>query len=58
MNDSTNYNTFKNSNVEKYIATAADKFIRYRLFIDEFKEFCLSKPLKPIFHWALLGNLV
>ena len=54
MNDSTNYNTLKNSNIEKYIPTGAYKFIRYKLFIDEFKEFCLSKPLKPIVNSNLL----
>ena len=48
MIDSTNYNTLKNSNIEKYTPTGADKFIRYKLFIDGFKELCLSKPLKPI----------
>ena len=48
LNDSTNYNSLKSTNIEKYIPSGPDKFIRYKVFIDEFKEFCLSKPLKPI----------
>ena len=48
LNDSTSLNTLRNSNIEKYIPSGADKFIRYKTFIEEFTEYCLSKPLKPI----------
>ena len=48
MNDSTNYNSLKSTNIERYVPTGPDKFIRYKVFMDEFKEYCLSKPLKQV----------
>ena len=34
LNDSTNYNSLKSTNIEKYIPSGPDKFIRYKVFID------------------------
>ena len=48
LNNSTSLNTLRNSNIEKYIPSGADKFIKYRTSIEEFTEYCLSKPIKPI----------
>ena len=44
-----NYNALKNINIEKNETTGQDKLIRTKKFIDEFREYCLLKPLKLIF---------
>ena len=38
LNDSTNYNSLKSTNIEKHIPSGPDKFIRYKVFIDEFSD--------------------
>ena len=48
VNDSSNYAFIKNLNIEPYEPTGQDRFIRYKSFIDEFKLYVLSRPLKPI----------
>ena len=48
VNDSSNYAFIKNLNIEPYEPTGQDRFIRYKSFIDEFKLYVLSRPLKPL----------
>ena len=35
-------------NIEKYVPKGQEKFIKYAAFIDEFKQFILTRPLKPV----------
>ena len=48
VNDSSNYAFIKNLNIEPYEPVGQDRFIRYKSFIDEFKLYVLSRPLKPL----------
>ena len=48
INDSSNYAFIKNLNIQPYEAIGQDRFIRYKAFIDEFKLYVLSRPLKPL----------
>ena len=48
VNDSSNYAFIKNLNIQPYEAIGQDRFIRYKAFIDEFKLYVLSRPLKPL----------
>ena len=48
INDSENYTAIKNLNIEKYVPKGQEKFIKYAAFIDEFKQFILTRPLKPV----------
>ena len=38
----------KNLNIEPYEPIGQDRFIRYKSFIDEFKLYVMSRPLKPL----------
>ena len=48
MNESANYSFIKNLNIEPYEPIGEDRFIKYKAFIDEFKLYVLSRPLKPL----------
>ena len=48
VNDSSNYAFIKNLNIQRYEALGQDRFIRYTTFIDAFKLYVLSRPLKPL----------
>ena len=48
VNDSSNYAFIKNLNIQPYEAVGQDRFIRYKAFIDEFKLYVLSRPLKAL----------
>ena len=48
VNDSSNYAFIKNLNIQPYEAVGQDRFIRYKAFIDEFKLYVLSRPLKSL----------
>ena len=48
INESSNYSALKSLSIDKYIPVGDDKFIRYSSFIEEFKQYVLTRPLKPV----------
>lgn len=48
INESTNYSTIKNLSIDKYEPSGKDKFIKYSTFMDEFREYVITRPLKPV----------
>ena len=48
FNDSSNYAFVKILNIEPYEPIGQDRFIRYKSFIDKYKLYVLSRPLKPL----------
>lgn len=48
MNESDNYAAMKNLAITKYIPIDEERCIDYSAFIDEFKQYVLTRPLKPV----------
>ena len=50
--------SMKNITLEKYNPTGLDKFIKYKSFMEEYREFVLANPLHPLIKLRHLHNSV
>lgn len=56
LEKNTSTNSMKNITLEKYTPSGLDKFIKYKSFMEEYREFILAKPFHPLIKLRHLHN--